>query len=332
MSAKAGLGKIGVTPLAFESLGVRSMATFVETPDVRILIDPGVALGPRFGQLPHPLEYEALQEARGAIRGAASKADILTISHYHHDHHTPNFVDTVWLFSGPEEFEAIYTDKVVYARDIRQQINFSQRRRGWIFGRVAKKYVKELRIADGAAAEFGATKLRFSQPVYHGESESGLGWVVMTTVERDDIKVMHTADVQGPMSDDTLRLILAEDPQLLVIGGPPLYLTGFKVAQSSFDAGIKNLAEIARRVPSMIVDHHLLRSEGWRAEASPILATAEQAGHRLRSAAEYLGREERLLESQRQELYKRYPPGHEFSKWLRLSQEKRKKAMPPLVS
>ena len=50
-----------IIPLAAESLGVRSMCTYVETPDLRILIDPGVSLGPRFGLLPHPKEYEAIR-------------------------------------------------------------------------------------------------------------------------------------------------------------------------------------------------------------------------------------------------------------------------------
>lgn len=41
-----------VIPLASESLGVRSLATFVEAGGLRILIDPGVALGPkRYGLL-----------------------------------------------------------------------------------------------------------------------------------------------------------------------------------------------------------------------------------------------------------------------------------------
>jgi len=317
-------------PLAFESLGVRSMATFVETPDVRILIDPGAALGPRFGKLPHPREYRALKLAREKIRAAATKADLLTISHYHHDHYTPNFADYLWLFSSPEEFEGIYSGKVVYARDIRQRINFQQRRRGWIFSKVAKKYVKELLIADGASAELGATKLRISQPVEHGESESGLGWVVMTTIERDGVKVMHTADVQGPMSHDTLELILSDPPSLLVIGGPPLYLKGFKVSQTSFDAAIRNLVGIVKEVPVTILDHHLLRSEEWRTAAEAVFRAAKEAGHQLLSAAEYLGEKEDLLESQRRSLYESSPPAGGFRGWLRLAREKQKRTPPPL--
>ena len=44
-----------IVPLAFDSFGVRSMATFVETDDLKVLIDPGVALAPvRYGLEPHP--------------------------------------------------------------------------------------------------------------------------------------------------------------------------------------------------------------------------------------------------------------------------------------
>ncbi len=38
--------RIKVVPLAAESLGVRSMCTFVETSDVKILFNAGIALGP----------------------------------------------------------------------------------------------------------------------------------------------------------------------------------------------------------------------------------------------------------------------------------------------
>jgi hypothetical protein len=36
---------MAVEPLSFDSMGTRSMCTYVETGDVRIVIDPGVSLG-----------------------------------------------------------------------------------------------------------------------------------------------------------------------------------------------------------------------------------------------------------------------------------------------
>lgn len=49
-------------PLAAESFGARSMCTYVETRDVKILLDAGVSLRPkRFGLPPHPLEFKAIK-------------------------------------------------------------------------------------------------------------------------------------------------------------------------------------------------------------------------------------------------------------------------------
>ena len=72
-----------ITPLAADSLGARSMATLVETPDVRILIDPSVRLGPyRYDLPPHETEEERQRTLWRSIRDAAKRADVLTVSHY----------------------------------------------------------------------------------------------------------------------------------------------------------------------------------------------------------------------------------------------------------
>ncbi len=43
----------------------------------------------RFGYPPWKNEFDALYETRARIEEYAKKADIITISHYHHDHYTP---------------------------------------------------------------------------------------------------------------------------------------------------------------------------------------------------------------------------------------------------
>ncbi|MDK2464732.1 MAG: MBL fold metallo-hydrolase, partial [Candidatus Korarchaeota archaeon] len=76
-----------VRPLAFDSMGVRSMATYVETRDVSLLIDPGVALAPRrFGLPPHDVERERLRSLARVIEEHARRARILVVTHYHYDH------------------------------------------------------------------------------------------------------------------------------------------------------------------------------------------------------------------------------------------------------
>jgi hypothetical protein len=87
---------IRIVPLAAESLGVRSMCTYVETSDLKILLDAGVSLCPkRFGLPPHPIEFKAIVDSRRKIAEVAEESKIVTLSHYHFDHHTPSYED--WL-------------------------------------------------------------------------------------------------------------------------------------------------------------------------------------------------------------------------------------------
>src|SRR5207249_10670134 len=153
------------------------MSTLVQTKDVTVMLDAGVALGPRFRLMPHPREFRARVEARKRIEEAADKATVVTISHYHHDHHTPNFADSVWLGSSQESFERIYKGKIVLAKDSRRKINTAQRSRGWMFRQAAEKLAEKFEAADERTLEFGRTKVRFPASVPHGESESELGLV-----------------------------------------------------------------------------------------------------------------------------------------------------------
>ena len=321
---------ITVTPLAFESLGVRSMCTLVRTRDVTLLLDAGVALGPRFRLMPHPREYRARDEARKRIEDAAAIAKVVTISHYHNDHHTPNFEDPVWLGSSPESTERIYKDKIVLAKDSRRKINTAQRRRGWMFRQTAEKLAAKYEIADGRNFEFGRTKVRFSPPVPHGEDESGLGWVLVCVVERSKEKLLFAPDVQGPVVPETVKLILEEEPDLLIMGGPPTYLRGFRVGEEFFQTALRNMEQIVQKVPTVVVDHHLLRDEEWYKFLDPVRARAEKENHRMITAAELLDREPQPLEYQRKILYEEEKPSEEFLKWTKLAKEKQNLTPPPL--
>ncbi len=225
---------ITVTPLAFEILGVRSMCTLVRTRDVTVLLDAGVALGPRFRLMPHPQEFKARDKARRRIEEAAATAKVVTISHYHNDHHTPNYVDPVWLGSSPESLERIYKGKTVLAKDSRSKINTAQRRRGWMFRQTAEKLAEKFEVADGKSFEFGRTTIRFPTPVPHGENESGLGWVLLCIIEKGKEKFLFAPDVQGPVVPETVKLILEEEPGIVIMGGPPTYLQGFRIGEGFF--------------------------------------------------------------------------------------------------
>lgn len=323
---------IGVTllPLAAESMGVRSMCTYVETPDVKILFDPGVALGQRSRLLPHPQEYRAIAEKRELIRKYAEKAEFASISHYHFDHYTPGFVDYEWTYTSPKDFKTIFKDKTVYAKDPTNKINFSQRKRGWIFSRVAEGVTTRIIASDGRKLRKGSTTIKFSEPVPHGPEMSELGWVIFATISHGGETVVFAPDVQGPVARSTAEAILKEDPEILFLGGPPTYLGERAVSEEEFHVAKENMKLLASRVPTLILDHHLLRDLNWIREAGPVRKASKKAGNRVVTAAEFNNADTVILEARRQQLYNEDPPSKEFLDWTELARDKRRKRKPPV--
>jgi predicted metallo-beta-lactamase superfamily hydrolase len=309
------------------------MCTLVETPDVAILLDAGVSLCPyRFSLPPHPIEFKTIAELRRSIAEAADKAEVVTISHYHFDHHTPSYED--WLVNWTEAHETarqIYQGKKVLMKNPREKINASQRKRAWLFQKTGGKYAKALETADAKTFAFGKeTVLRFSEAVPHGPDNSMLGWVVMALVECHGERFMFAPDVQGPMSTHTLELIKAAKPQVIMVGGPPFYLGGFKVDEAQLQVGLRNLTEVVETVPLTVLEHHALRGEAWQQRTKQVYDTAVKTGHNVVTAAEFAGYENNFLESRRKMLYVENPPSKEFEKWMREGLTEKSHAKPPI--
>jgi len=325
------LTDIKVVPVAFESMGVRSMCTYVETADVKILLDAGASLCPnRFGLPPHPKEYAALRECRSRILELAQKADVVTVSHYHFDHHTPSFTDYASHWSTAKDAEKIYGGKVVLAKSFRSNVNPSQRQRGWMFHKTSGKTASRLESADGRTFIFGETSIRFSVPVCHGDEGSEMGWVLMAAIERGEERVLFAPDVQGPMSDRTANLVLKERPALAIIGGPPVYLAQYRVSPQRIEEAMLNLGAVAESVPTTVLDHHILRDADWKKTAQPAFDRSSSAGHTILTAAEYARRTSSLLEAHRKTLYETEPPSPQFMEWTKAPLQERKKVPPPI--
>lgn len=284
--------ELRVTPLAFESLGVRSMATHVETDDLSMVIDPAVALAPnRFGLPPHPIEERARSELWRLVRERAEAADVLVVSHYHYDHLEPK---------EPE----LYAGKRVFVKHPRRMINPSQRERAASFLRNIKGMAEEINYADGRDYKFGETEVRFSKPVPHG-SDATRGYVVEMCIEAGE-SFLHTSDVQGPVLDEQLDFILSERPETIFVDGPSTYFdsphTPFEVRRAN-----ENLVKIIEdgAVRRLVVDHHLTRDLGYRGQILPVLDAGDEQGVTVQVAAEFLDLEPNLLEARREELYGR---------------------------
>jgi predicted metallo-beta-lactamase superfamily hydrolase len=312
------VGKVEVYPLADESMGVRSMALGVVTPDATILFDAGVSLAPRrFGLPPHPLEFRAAKEARERITRFAERSDVVTVSHYHLDHYTPSFT-SFYEWSSPEAFERTYAGRTVFAKKPDSTVSFNQRRRAAAFLRELEEIGCRVIEADGNRLVLGRTVIEAWGPYPHGSS-SPIGHVVVFAVAHGGVKVVYAPDVQGPMDERAAEEIASREPELLVVGGPPLYLEGLKVDSESVERGLTNLALLSK-LTKVVVSHHTLRDAAWRVRLS------ERGVEGVLTYSEIAGVEERLLEAKRRELYRETPPPPAFEEWLR----SRAKTPPPL--
>jgi len=282
-----------ILPLAFDSLGTRSMATLVETADLRILIDPGAALGPsRYGLPPHPIEKERLKEHKKKIKEAAKDADVLVITHYHFDHYLRDF---------PE----MYQGKVLLLKDPESWINENQRNRAYeLLSKIEGKPAR-IEIADGREFSFGRTRIKFSQPFPHGREGTKLGFVLMCLVESGGQKILFSSDIGGPSYPPTAKWIIRERPELLIIDGPATLFIGWREPLEILSKANELLLNILDQVRpwEVIIDHHLVRDLEWMEKIRPVIEAARKEGICVETAAEFLGQRPDFLEAKRKELY-----------------------------
>ncbi|OYT37523.1 hypothetical protein B6U82_01605 [Candidatus Pacearchaeota archaeon ex4484_31] len=282
--------------IAFDSLGVRSMCTFVETKDTSILIDPSASLAPnKFGLPPHPKEIERLNELWQLIVKKARKAKVLIISHYHYDHYNPN---------RPELFKG----KIVLLKDPKKNINKSQTIRAKEFLEKIEGIPKKIEYVDGKSFTFGKTKINFSKAVPHGIN-SKLGFVVETSVMEKNFKLLHTSDVEGPALKEQVEFILKEKPNFLIVDGPLSCMLGFRYPVTALNESIKNMLSIIDRCPikTFILEHHFLRDAKWKERAKKIFEKAEKKKIKILTAAEFNNKPIEVLELKRKELYEKFP-------------------------
>ncbi len=278
-----------IVPIASDSLGVRSMATYVETKDCKIFIDPSVALGPkRYGLPPSREEQEVLFKTKIKIAELAEQCNVLIISHYHYDHYDPN--------------EVFYKGKKIFAKDIAKNINKSQKQRGTDFKNTVEN-ICDLEYCDDSKHEFGDTTITFSPPFFHGPENVRLGYVIMTTIDDGEKRILHSSDVQGPVTTSAKDYILSQKPDLLIMDGPPSLFLGWKFSKQSLQDASDNLVEILETLGcQVILDHHLLRDLKYLEVFSEPYNVGKE---KVKTFAEYLGKDNNTLEARRKELWGR---------------------------
>lgn len=278
--------------LSFDSMGTRSMATAIKTKDVSIFIDPGVSLAPRrYGLPPHPKEIEKMEKDWKKIVKYAEKSDIIIITHYHYDHHDPN-----------NDLE-IYDDKILFIKDPKNNINFSQKKRSYYFLKQIESRPEEIIVADGKSFTFGETIIQFSPPVPHGPSTK-LGWVIQVLIDDQRQRFLYTSDIEGPVLEEQVDFILKANPDILVLDGPMTYMLGYRYSAANYEKSLDNIERILNetRVKKLVIDHHFLRDIKWEERIAPIRRVDS-----IMTAAHFMGREPNLLEANRKKLWEEEP-------------------------
>jgi predicted metallo-beta-lactamase superfamily hydrolase len=270
-------------PVAFDSMGVRSMCCFVKS-DPAILIDPGVSLAPtRFGLPPHQSELKKLLEKRRMIQDYGKKADILTISHWHNDHHTP-FINGLYGSVTPGKARSLYCRKTVLAKGVKG-LNFMQKKRALSFQNHCT-FVP----CDQKRFSFNGMTLKFSHPVSHGTFKK-IPVVMLSISVEGETKIVHASDIQGLSG---LSFIKDENPDLLIMSGPPAYFLN----PEELSKARSNILEALDYCDQLILDHHHVRDLAYKEILHDVWKSTK-----VKTAAEYAGQPNCLLEAKRKELY-----------------------------
>jgi predicted metallo-beta-lactamase superfamily hydrolase len=128
----------------------------------------------------------------------------------------------------------------------------------------------------------------------------------MCCIECKNERVLFASDCQGPVSETARDWIIYQKPDLLVMDGPPTYFLGYKFSMQNLDKARDNMLAIIKETKAkVILDHHLLRDLKYKQHFKEVFDTGKAL-----TAAEFLGKENNMLEARRKELWKDRRPNY----------------------
>ncbi|MCD6116809.1 hypothetical protein J7K93_07330 [bacterium] len=280
-----------IIPVAADSMGVRSMATFIEAGGIKILIDPGAALGPeRFGLPPHPVEKWMLKKFIDRIKLYIRIADIVIITNYHPEH----FYDISY---------EMYRGKKIFLKNPNSRIPAHQRNRAFGFINSAKKLSYQAVYADNGEVKIKDVVLKFSPSFYSNKEKTDS--CVMLELEENEKKFLFSSCVNGFIDENSLTFAVNSKPDILYLDGPDVSSLNNAKQEAIVKARIKEIGMMVTETPvtSLIIDHHIKRSTEWADYITDISAIASGRNVEITSAALLRGEDEKLLEARRKFLY-----------------------------
>lgn len=274
--------------LTAESLGVRGLCCYVKTGTKKILIDPGIALGySRYNRLPHPFQVAVGERIRKIIIRKWNEATDIVFSHFHGDH-------IPLVHANP------YQLNINSLRTLKTKVKI------WLslfenLNNLEKSRFIDLQEILGKNYNFVNNQFKkdicFSRMVYHGERAKNK--VFMTCIEEEGFVFVHGSDIQL-LDKEAIQIILSWKPDLLIVSGPPLYLS-VKMNKELRQNAFNNASLLSDNIPTVIIDHHLLRDYQGLDWLKKINSKTKNT---VLCAAEYMQKPLMMLEGDREKLYK----------------------------
>ena len=273
-----------------ESLGVRGLSCSVELKDGKVFIDPGIALGwSRHGLMPHPFQVAVGAEIRSRIIEELKTCTDVIISHFDGDH-CPLYNANQFQMKTDDVRESLLACRI-WAMGSEDSSSIQQTRRN----KLSECLERELAGAEGMKSG----PFQFSIPVPHGRQGKKKKTVMMSRIEDDGEIFVHASDIQL-VDNETVDIIIDWKPDTVLVSGPPLYHYSSSAFDEERHAALENALRLSRNVSSLIIDHHLLRSEegiNW------LDNLRDNASCRVMCAADFMNRPRLFLEAWRQKLY-----------------------------
>ncbi len=277
--------KVIITPVAFDSFGVKGMCTRIETPDLSVTIDPGVSLQTEAFPLPEQHRQELLARHQTAVFDSCGRSPLIVITHYHLDH---------FIFAREPR---LYSGKILFLKSL-QDLPQKQLETAERFLKTIDGLPKEIIWADGRKFKFKKTTIGFSAPIWHGQAEAEPGKVIMVSVQRGKEIVLVTSDVAGPTDPTAVNTICNINPVAAVIDGYPSFLQNYPQTDNQLLKSIINLCQILAlpRLKKLILDHHLARDYRYPALFRLVYQKAHELKKHFGTAAEIIGKKSAVLE------------------------------------
>jgi predicted metallo-beta-lactamase superfamily hydrolase len=280
-----------ITPLAAESMGTRSMATFVESDDFRLLIDPGVSLaGVRYHMPPHSLEKWRLGSHRERIRLFADKAHAVIITCFHSDHCSDD-ID-------------IYKKKLIFMQNPNVGLDVSRRKKAFHLLNQIKGLPRDIIYMNARTFQLGPFRIHFSKPVENPNEEKKEP-VIPVIIKDKTETFFFSSNIEGIFPGYLLQWVLRNRPTFMYMDGPVTYHHTAAEKSQRMQCFYDSMKALFQQtfLKTIILDHHITRDYKYRQKIKPLDDLARIFGALIHTAAEYRGEENDFLEARRQILY-----------------------------